>query len=114
MDATLANQYVLVGAGLFVIGAMGFLTRRNMIIMFLCAEMMMQAVGINLVAFGKLHGDWGGQTFTIFVLAVAASEAAIALALVISLWRRRHSLDATLWQDLREEGVAAERLPEGE
>ncbi len=105
-EDVLLNHYLLVGAMLFAIGLVGFLSRRNMIVMFLSAEMMLQAVAVNLVAFGRYHNDWGGQILTIFVIAVAACEAAIALALVMVLFRRSGSLDITFWQQIREEGVA--------
>ena len=110
----LAN-YLMVGAILFVLGMIGFLTRRNLIIMFLCAEMMLQGVTINLVAFARYRGNLQGQAFTLFILTVAACEAAIALALFLMLYRSRHSLDVNLWQDLREPGqppaVDEEPLP---
>jgi NADH-quinone oxidoreductase subunit K len=96
------TNYLIVGAILFSLGAVGFLTRRNMIVMFLCAEMMLQGVSINLVAFGNAWGNWHGQAFTVYALTVAAAEAAVALALVLVLYRRRGSLDISLWQDLRE------------
>jgi NADH-quinone oxidoreductase subunit K len=104
-EDVLLNHYLLVGAILFAIGLVGFLSRRNMIVMFLSAEMMLQAVAVNLVAFGRFHNDWGGQVLTIFVIAVAACEAAIALALVMVLFRRSGSLDITFWQQIREPGV---------
>jgi NADH-quinone oxidoreductase subunit K len=100
----LAN-YLVLGAVLFVLGAIGFLTRRNLIIMFLCAELMLQGVTINLVAFARQHGNMTGQVFTLFILTVAACEAALALALILMLYRRRKSLDVSLWQDLREPGL---------
>ena len=75
--------------------------------MFLSAELMLQGVSLNLVAFGRGWGNWHGEMFTIFVLTVAAAEAGIALALVVNLYRRRKSLDISLWDDLREAGVAA-------
>ncbi len=96
------ESYLLVGAALFVLGLVGFLTRRNMIIMFLSAEMMLQGVAINLVAFAKFRGDLGGQVLVMFILTVAACEAAIALALILLLFKRGKSLDVSLWQDLRE------------
>jgi NADH-quinone oxidoreductase subunit K len=96
------TNYLIVGAILFTLGAAGFLARRNMIVMFLSAEMMLQGVSLNLVAFGNAWQNVHGQIFTIFVLTVAAAEAAIALAMVLSLYRRKHSLDVSLWQDLRE------------
>jgi NADH-quinone oxidoreductase subunit K len=99
------NNYLTVGAILFALGMVGFLTRRNLIIMFLCAEMMLQGVTINLVAFARYRGNLQGQAFTLFILTVAACEAGIALALILTLYRTRHSLDVSLWQDLREQGV---------
>lgn len=95
-------NYLIVGAILFVLGLVGFLTRRNLIVMFLCAEMMLQGVALNLVAFARHWGNLHGQAFVLFMLAVAACEAAIALALILSLYRSKHSLDVSLWQELRE------------
>jgi NADH-quinone oxidoreductase subunit K len=86
---------------MFVIGLVGFLTRRNLIVMFLCTELMFQAAGIALVAFGRYHLDFTGQTFVIFVLTVAAAEAAMALALVVLLFRRKESLSAEEWQEMK-------------
>ena len=96
--------YLLVGAALFVLGLIGFLARRNMIIMFLCAEMMLQGVTLNMVAFARYHGNLQGQIFTLFILTVAACEAGLALALILMVYRSRHSLDVSLWQDVREPG----------
>ena len=98
------HHYLAVGAALFALGLVGFLTRRNLIVMFLCAEMMLQGVAVNLVAFARYRGNLQGQAFTLFILTVAACEAAIALALILMLYRRRGSLDVSLWQDLREPG----------
>jgi NADH-quinone oxidoreductase subunit K len=98
---------LIVGAILFVLGAIGFMARRNVIIMFLCAEMMLQGVAINLVAFARYRGNLQGQVFTLFILTVAACEAAIALALFLILYKTRHSLDVSVWQDLREPGQEA-------
>src|SRR5713101_4718650 len=99
--ATLQN-YLVVGAILFGLGMIGFLARRNFIIMFLSAEMMLQGISINLVAFARYRGNLQGQAFVLFILAVAACEAGIALAMILMLYRRRKSLDVSLWQDLRE------------
>jgi NADH-quinone oxidoreductase subunit K len=96
------NNYLIVGALLFTLGLVGFLARRNLIVMFLCAELMLQGVSLTLVAFSEYHGSWGGQVFAIFSLALAAAEAGIALALFVVLFRRRGSLDVSIWQDLRE------------
>jgi NADH-quinone oxidoreductase subunit K len=110
------ENYLIVGAILFALGMVGFLARRNMIIMFLSAEMMLQGVTVNLVAFGRYRGNLQGQAFILFILTVAACEAALALALIVVLYRTRRSLDVSLWQDLREAGqeptVDEEPLPE--
>jgi NADH-quinone oxidoreductase subunit K len=97
------NNYLIVGALLFTLGVVGFLTRRNLIVMFLCAELMLQGVSVTLVGFSGYHGTWSGQVFAIFSLALAAAEAGVALALFVVLFRRAGSLDVSLWQDLREE-----------
>jgi NADH-quinone oxidoreductase subunit K len=109
------HAYLAVGAILFALGLVGFLARRNLIIMFLCAEMMLQGVALNLVAFARFRGNLQGQAFTLFLLTVAACEAGIALALILVLYRQQHSLDVSLWQELREPGqeptVDEEPLP---
>jgi NADH-quinone oxidoreductase subunit K len=91
------SHYLLVGAVLFVLGIIGFITRRNLIIMFLCTEMMFQGVAVSLVAFSRFHLNDTGQTFVIFVLTIAAAEAALALGLVVLLFRRKRTLDAQAW-----------------
>lgn len=96
------ENYLTVGAILFGLGLVGFLARRNLIIMFLSAEMMLQGVALNFIAFAHYRGDLGGQVLVLFTLAVAACEAAVALALILMLYRRRRSLDVSLWQELRE------------
>lgn len=95
------SHYLFTGAVLFVLGLVGFVSRRNLIIMFLCTEMMFQGVAVSLVAFSRFHLNMAGQTFVIFVLTVAAAEAAMALALVVLLFRRKHTLDAQAWATLR-------------
>ena len=82
------QNYLLVGALLFALGLVGFLVRRNLIVMFLCAEMMLQGVSLSLVAWGRYHNDWGGQMLVLFIIAVAACEAGIALALILILCRQ--------------------------
>ncbi len=91
MSAELASlqAFLTVGAALFGIGLIGFLSRRNMIVMFLSAEMMLQGVSLSLVAWGRYHSDLGGQMLVIFIIAVAACEAAIALAVVLMLFERK-------------------------
>ncbi len=95
------THYIAISLIMFVIGLIGFLTRRNLIIMFLCTELMFQAAGIALVAFGRYHINLTGQTFVIFVLTVAAAEAAMGLALIVLLFRRKESLSAEEWRELK-------------
>jgi NADH-quinone oxidoreductase subunit K len=104
-ETALLFQSLLVGALLFGIGMVGFLARRNMIVMFLAAEMMLQGVSLSLVAWGRYHNDWGGQVLVIFSLTVAACEAAIALALVLMLFQRNGKLDVDAWHELRESNL---------
>lgn len=95
------NAYILVGAILFGIGMIGFLTRRNLIVIFLCTEIMFQGVVINAVAFGRYWANLQGQSFALFLLVIAAVEAGLALALVVVLYRRRGSLDSEAWKSMR-------------
>ena len=97
--------YLILGAILFCIGLIGFVSRRNMITMFLSAELMFQGVAINFLAFSRFRGNLQGQSFVLFILSVAACEAAIALALIVILYRAKNSLDVSKWQDLREEDL---------
>jgi NADH-quinone oxidoreductase subunit K len=101
------SGYLAVGAALFTLGLIGFLSRRNLITLFLCAEMMLQGVALNLVAFSRAHGNVQGQVLTLFILTVAACEAGLALALILMLYRRNRSLDINLWQELRDPTVEA-------
>ena len=103
-ETALLYNYLLVGAVMFALGLVGFLVRRNMIVIFLCAEMMLQGIALSLVAWGRFHHDLGGQMLVIFSIAVAACEAGIALALVLMLFQKSGKLDIAFWQDLREEG----------
>ena len=96
------ERFFVVGAALFALGAIGFLTRRNLILMVLSAELMLHGVGVTLVTFSKLHHNLEGQAFTIFVLTVAACEAGLALSLILALYQSKKSLDVNLWTDLRE------------
>ena len=91
------SELVVVGAGLFALGLVGFLTRRNLIVMFLCTEVMFQGVLVNLVAMGRMRGQLDGQVFALFLLVIAAVEAGLGLGLVVLLFRRRGTLSADAW-----------------
>ena len=94
-------HYLTVGAILFAIGLVGFMTRRNMIMMFLCTEIMFQGVAINLIAFSRFHMNPSGQSFVIFLLSIAAAEASLALGLVVLLFRKRETLNADEWSEMQ-------------
>lgn len=96
------SHYLLTSAAMFVIGLIGFLSRRNMIVMFLCTELMFQAAAIAMIAFSRFHMDVSGQVFVIFILTIAAAEAALALGLVVLLYRRKETLSAEAWAELKE------------
>lgn len=81
--------YVTLSAVLFVIGAAGILLRRNVLVVLMCLELMLNAVCINFVAFGHHLDDLRGQVFAIFIITIAAAEVAIALALLVALMRHR-------------------------
>ena len=88
------EHYLFVAAALFVIGVFGlFLNRKNVIIMLMSLELILLAVNINLVAFSAYLGDLVGQVFTLFVLTVAAAEAAIGLAILVVFFRNRGTID---------------------
>jgi NADH-quinone oxidoreductase subunit K len=101
-ESALLNGYLLVGAILFGLGLVGFLSRRNMILMFLAAEMMLQGVSLSLAAWSRFHNNFGGQILVLLIITVAACEAAVALAMILMLFQRRGSLDIALWEELRE------------
>ena len=94
-------EYVILGAVLFALGLVGFLSRRNLIVIFLSTEVMFQGVVINAVAFARFHHHIEGQAYALFLLVIAAVEAGLALGLVILLYRRRDTLDADVWSVMR-------------
>lgn len=88
------GYYLALGALLFIMGAVGLLVRRNPLIMFMCVELMLNAVNLSFVAFGEAMGDLGGQVSVFFVLVVAAAEVVIGLAIVVAIMRRRPKVSA--------------------
>jgi NADH:ubiquinone oxidoreductase subunit K len=101
MGAISSTHYMLLSATLFMIGVFGVLTRRNIIIIFMSIELILNAVNINLMAFSLEWRNSVGQVFTLFVIAVAAAEAAVGLALVIALFRHRESLNPDAFTSLK-------------
>ena len=92
MSSTLIRVALLVSAALFAIGVTGVLLRRNAIVVFLCVELMLNAVNLSLVAFSRLLGI-DGQIIVFFVMAVAAAEAAVGLAIIIAVFRHYEDVD---------------------
>ena len=90
MDITL-NHYLAVAAVLFVIGLMGVIMRRNLIIIYMSLEMMLQAANLSFVAFSRFNAHADGQVFVFFVITVAAAEVAVGLALIVALYRLRQT-----------------------
>jgi NADH-quinone oxidoreductase subunit K len=86
------SHYISLSAILFVLGAAGFIFRRNIITVFMCIELMLNAVNLAFIAFARFRGNLDGQLFVFFVIVVAAAEAAVGLALIIALHRSRESL----------------------
>ncbi len=86
------REALIVSAILFSIGVLGVLTRRNALILFMCVELMLNAVNLSFVALSRLHGV-SGQIFVLFVMTVAAAEAAVGLAIVISVFRHYRTVD---------------------
>jgi NADH-quinone oxidoreductase subunit K len=95
------NMYLLLSTVIFIIGAIGVMARRNTIILFMCIELMLNAVNLLLVAFSTLHNDSSGQVFVFFVMAVAAAEVAVGLAILSMIYRNIKSIDSDLLSNLK-------------
>ena len=95
------NHYLMLSAILFSIGTAGVFLRRNIITLLLSIEIMLNAVNLTFVAFGRFAGDVDGQIITFFVMTVAAAEAAVGLALIIALFRHRESLNPDSFMNLK-------------
>lgn len=87
------SSYLLLSVVLFTIGGIGVLIRRNAIVMFMCVEIMLNAVNLSLVAFSRAHAEHDGHVLAMMVIAVAAAEAGIGLALIVNLFRHRRGID---------------------
>ena len=86
------EAYLILSLALFTIGVVGVLTRRNVIIVLMSIELILNAVNINLVAFSRYFGDVAGQVFALFIIAAAAAEAAVGLGIIIAFFRNRETL----------------------
>jgi NADH-quinone oxidoreductase subunit K len=96
-----AGHYLFLSLALFLIGAIGVVTRRNVIIVLMCIELILNSVNINLVAFSRLYGDVAGQAFALFIVADAAAEAAVGLGIIIAFFRNRETVNADEMDILR-------------
>ena len=105
------NYYIFLSIALFVIGIIGVLTRRNAIIIFMCIELMLNAVNLLLVAFSKMHHlaagasdslvGSDGQLFVFFIMVVAAAEVSVGLAIIVMMYRNTHSVDVNFLNRLK-------------
>ena len=86
--------YLTLGAVLFTIGALGLLIRKNVLVMFMCVELMLNAVNLTFVTYARKLDDIGGQVAVFFVLVVAAAEVVVGLGIIVSIFRRRHEATA--------------------
>lgn len=105
------NYYIFLSIALFVMGIIGVLTRRNAIIIFMCIELMLNAVNLLLVAFSKMHhlanaatntgAGSDGQLFVFFIMVVAAAEVSVGLAIIVMMYRNTHSIDVNFLNRLK-------------
>jgi NAD(P)H-quinone oxidoreductase subunit 4L len=91
----LLNQFLVLGAFLFCTGVYGALARKNAVLVLMSIELILNAVNINLIAFGAFTNNLAGQVFALFVIAIAAAEVGVGLAIVLLIYRNRRSIDLT-------------------
>ena len=101
LQAIPLNHYIFLSVILFSIGVMGVLLRRNAIIIFMCIELMLNAVNLLMVAFSAHHGDGSGQVFGFFIMAVAAAEVAVGLSILIMMHRNTNTTDVGFLNKLK-------------
>ncbi len=92
--------YLMLGAVLFALGALGVMTRKNAIVMFMCVELMLNAVNLSVIALAREFGHASGQVYVFFVMAIAAAEAAVGLAIIMSVFRNYYSISVSEVHDL--------------
>jgi len=95
------NYYIILSAILFTIGVVGVLTRRNALIIFMSIELMLNAANLAFVAFGSVIKSFSGQIFVFFIIAVAAAEVAVGLALIVEIFKSKHSIDVDQMSSLK-------------
>ncbi|OSZ82981.1 NADH-quinone oxidoreductase subunit K [Chitinophagaceae bacterium IBVUCB1] len=95
------QYYLFLSLALFCIGMMGAMMRRNAIIVFMCIELMLNAVNLLMVAFSKMYNDAAAQIFVFFIMVVAAAEVAVGLAIIVMMYRKVHSVDINILNRLK-------------
>lgn len=95
------TYYLLLSAGLFALGALGVLIRRNALIIFMSIELMLNAANLAFIAFARWHGAFDGQLFVFFVMTVAAAEVAVGLALIVAIFRTKRNIDVDQMSSLK-------------
>jgi NADH-quinone oxidoreductase subunit K len=101
IQAVPLNHYILLSTIIFSIGVMGVLLRRNAIVIFMSVELMLNAVNLLLTAFSVYHGDASGQVFVFFIMALAAAEVAVGLAIIVMIYRNTNSIDINVLNRLK-------------
>jgi len=97
----LTAQFLLLGAVLFYIGVYGVLARKNAVMVLMSIELILNSVNLNLLAFSVRHGSVDGNTFALYIIAIAAAEAAVAIAIIINLYRAHRSIDVGAAEEMR-------------
>ncbi|GGH11368.1 MULTISPECIES: NADH-quinone oxidoreductase subunit NuoK [Mucilaginibacter] len=101
IQAVPLNHYILLSAIIFSIGVMGVLLRRNAIVIFMSVELMLNSVNLLLTAFSVYRGDASGQVFVFFIMALAAAEVAVGLAIIVMIYRNTNSIDINVLNRLK-------------
>lgn len=102
MDELTANHFLMLSGALFIIGMMGVLTRRNVLVIFMSVELMINAVNVAFIGFAWEQDSMVGQTFALFIIAVAAAESVLGLGIIMALSRRVDTVDVAAVTELRE------------
>jgi NADH-quinone oxidoreductase subunit K len=95
------NLYLILSAILFILGAAGVLIRRNALVIFMSIELMLNAANLSFVAFSRLYENLNGQIFVFFIMTVAAAEVAVGLALIVAIFKSKHSIDVDQLNSLK-------------
>ncbi len=95
------TYYIALSAVLFILGAVGVLIRRNLIVIFMSVELMLNAANLAFVAFARYYQSMNGQVFVFFIMAVAAAEVAVGLSLIVAIYRSRHTIDVDEMSEMK-------------